>query len=215
MKRTTWLIAGLLIVVLVSVTTVAGPVRNAGKLLDRLWGSNITAGELLQLTCPDALARLPQGAWNTKVIWGPKDGGGVTIGVQYTAKKTATIQNTTPSSGKGKTSATIPITVWIDYTSKISASGRNVYCGASNTVIFPPFLRMQYMSVEAILRGSDGTYESTWDDEYDVWRVTTNNTADVGGNADYWTVGYHVVEASNANPPYIFVVTRSRTIWGP
>lgn len=200
---------------LVGSTALAAPVKNAGRILDRIWGSDITAGELLQLTCPDALARLPQGAWNTKVIWGPKDGGGVTTEVQYTAKKTAVIENTTPSSGEGETSASVLITVSIDHTSRISASGRNVYYGASSTVILPPFLRMQYMSVEAILRGSDGTFESTWDDGYNVWRVTTNDTVDVGGNADYWTVGYHVVEDSNANPPYIFVVTRSRTIWVP
>lgn len=71
------------------------------------------------------------------------------------------------------------------------------------------------MPVEAVLRGSDGTWASTWDDGYDVWRVTMNDTTDVGGKADYWTVGYHVVEDSNANPPYIFVVTGFCTLWVP
>lgn len=209
-----WLLVGLFLVALVGSTALAAPVKNIGKIVDNLWGSDITAGELLQLTCPDALARLPQGVWNAKVVWGPKDGGGVTTKVQYVPKKTAAIENTT-SSGKVETPGSARITVWIDHSSKISASGRNVPYGASSTVILPPFLRMQYMWVEGVLRGSDGTWASTWDDGYDVWRVTTNDTEHVGGQADYWTIGYHVVEDSNMVPPYLFVVTRSRTMWVP
>lgn len=208
-----WLMVALLLVALVGSTALAAPVKNFDRVLDSLWGSDITAGELLQLTCPDMLARLPQSAWNTKVIWGPRDGGGVIAEAQYTPKKTEAIQDTDASSNV-EPSVSIPIIVYCD--SRISASGRSVYYGASSTVTIPPFLRMQYMSVEAVLRGSDGTWASTWDDGYDVWRVTTNDTADVGGNADYWTVGYHyVIFPEGSNPPFEYLVSRSRTIWVP
>ena len=72
------------------------------------------------------------------------------------------------------------------------------------------------MSVEAVLRGSDGTWASTWDDGYDVWRVTTNDTADVEGQASYQTVSYHyAVAPTGYDPPTQFTVRKSRTIWVP
>jgi len=42
--------------------------------------------------------------------------------------------------------------IYVHCTNSISHMGqRNVYFGASNTVIYPPFLRMPYMAVSAYL----------------------------------------------------------------
>ncbi len=203
-KKMAWLLVGLLLVALVSSAAVAGPVKNFGKIIDRLWGSNITAGELLQLTWPDLLTTLPQSVWNTKVTWGKSE-------LVFQRKKVVPVEDHDTSKQVES------LFIYIDCSNRISASGRNVYYGASNTVWYPPFLEMPYMSVSAALDKIGGFYVGfTADDGYDVWRVTTNDTTNVEGKAYYRTVSYHYAVAPEGYyPPAQFTVRESRTIYVP
>ena len=200
-KQIVWLMVGLLLVALVGSTVLAAPVKNFGKIIDNLWGSDITAGQLLQLTWPDLLNTMPQSVWNTKVTWGESK-------MVFQRKEAVTLKNS------HKSELEWPL-VYISCTNAISASGRNVYYGASSTTI-PPLL-MPYMSVSAALDKIGGFYVGfTADDGYDVWRVTTNDTTDVEGQASYRTVSYHYAEAPwGYYPPTEFTVRESRTIWVP
>jgi|GEM_PF-1206717 hypothetical protein len=203
-RKIVWLMVGLLLVALVGSTALAAPVKNIGKIVDNLWGSDITAGELLQLTWPDLLTTLPQSVWNTKVTWGESE-------MVFRRKKVATIEKHDAAK-----QLEFPF-IYIHCDARINASGRNVYFGASSTVAIPPFLQMPYMQVYAYLDKIGGFYVgSTTDDGYDVWRVTTNDTADVEGQASYRTVSYHsVVAPAGYDPPTQFTVRESATIWVP
>ena len=203
-KKMVWLILGLLLAALVGSTALAAPVKNIGKIVDNLWGSDITAGELLQLTWPDLLTTMPQSVWDTKVTWGESE-------MVFQRKEAMTVKNNDESEQVES------LFIYVNCTNSISASGRNVYFGASNTVITPPFLLMPYMSVSAELNEIGGFQVGfTTDDGYDVWRVTTNDTADVEGQASYQTVSYHyAVAPAGYDPPTQFTVRKSRTIWVP
>ena len=203
-KKIVWLMVGLLLVALVGSTALAAPVKNFGKIVHSLWGSDITAGELLQLTWPDLLNTMPQSLWNTKVTWGESE-------MVFQRKEAVTLKNSHESE-PGKS-----LFIYVNCTNAISASGRNVYFGASNTVTYPPFLHMPYMSVSAELNKIGGFQVGfTADDGYDVWRVTTNDTTDVEGQASYQTVSYHYAVAPvGYDPPTQFTVRESRTIWVP
>ena len=175
-------------------------VVQAGSLQEKIeasWGSRITIRELLEETCPEMLSLIrPQDydvpvTWDDEIVFRPID--------------------ETPSADDGEKER---LFIYIHCTVSISASGRRVTYGASNTVTIPPFLLMPYMAVTAFLREDGFIIEATSDYGYDVWRVTTNDSCYVAGDAYYETMSYHyAVAPPGYEPPTQFTVCYSRTIY--
>ena len=111
-----------------------------------LWGSSITVQEFLSLADPATLHRIPRDAWQTKVTWGTDTlvfcwVGGIPppTGPRDTGEGHEDVRPAAPF-------------LYVHCTNSISHMGqRDVYFGASSTVMFPPFLLMPYMDVTARL----------------------------------------------------------------
>lgn len=168
--------------------------------IEDLWGFNITLREFLERVDPSALYRVPRDALDTRITWG---------------EDTLTFHwiGTDDSDKLGDVEAALNIVV--SCTNAIDDLGdRNVYFGASSTVIIPPFLRMPYMSVDAYLLQNGWPIAHDWDDGENVWRVTCNDTEDVYGQCYYQTMSIHITEAPPGyEPPYQSTVRYSPRIW--
>jgi hypothetical protein len=165
--------------------------------IEALWGTRITIRELLRETCPEMLSKIRPQDYNVLVTWG---------------KEEMVFRPIAEGSSKPDVEQ-VALFIYVNCTVSISANGRSVTYGASNTVIFPPFLRMPYMAVTASLREDGGIIDATSRYGYDVWRVTTNDTDYVAGDADYDAISYHyAIAPSGYEPPTQFTVRYSRTI---
>lgn len=181
----------------------------------KLWGSDVTVREFLSLAYPDMLLRIPRDAWNTKVTWGAD--------TMVFHLPSGTPPPTKPKDPeKDDKDVGLAFVIYIHCTNSITHMGqRDVYYGASNTVTIPPFLRMPYMEVMArlwwLVSGLPYlpvgiTYNNGWN----VWRVTTNNITRVFSAGQYQVESYHFVEGPpGAQPPYQFTVRWSHVIQVP
>jgi len=137
-KRALVVVATVLVLSQVSLAQTKPGVRAVSL---ELRGSTITVQEFLSLADPAMLHRIPRDAWQTEVTW---------------AWDTATqvsrwAGKTPPKDGAGDVQPTF-LPIWVVCTNSISDMGqRDVYYGASSTVVSPPFLRMPYMDVTARL----------------------------------------------------------------
>jgi len=177
----------------------AALIAQAGDLqekIDTLWGSRITIRELLEETCPEMLSLIRVQDQDVLVTWGDE--------IVFRPDSDDAMREDEEQER---------FYIYIHCTVSIRASGHRVTYGASNTVTIPPLLRMPYMAVTAFLREDGSIIEATSDYGYDVWRVTTNDSSYVAGNANYQTMSYHyVVAPPGYSPSPQFTVRYSQVI---
>lgn len=190
------LVAGVLIgVAFMSVLAMA---ENMGQALDRLKGSDISVREFLLQVSPEVLYQIPQEAWDTKVVWGDS------------LAPTPTRRGTPLDEAGAEASTYIVLSpTWCFYT-----QGKQVTYGGSTTIIWPPFFRMDALSVYCFLLEDGVNIDIHFDYDTNVWRVTSQESYIVSGGAYYQNMIYHMGDApAGYNPPIQFVVSYSNTYW--
>jgi hypothetical protein len=151
----------------------------------------------MKYVSPELNSRLPQKALDLEVQYG---------GDSVEAKAR-------PSEGPAQIEGILD-DILVNLTNRISVSGKSVYFGASNTVIWPPFALMPFMQVSAILLENGGTIDATTSWGYNVWRVTTNDRRTVDGGAYYQVMGLHYVDYPvGYTPDAMFYYTYSSIRW--
>lgn len=92
--------------------------------------------------------------------------------------------------------------------------GRTIDFGASSTVIWPPFTRMDMMSVFGFLMEGGNIIATTGETDYDVWRLLSSTSTRVDGGARYRNMSYHYVDYPvGYYPPSVVVVRYSWEVW--
>jgi len=181
-----------------------------------LWGSSITVQGFLSLANPATLHRIPRDAWQTKVTWGAD-----TLVFRWVGGTPPPTGPRDTGEGHEDVRPAAPF-LYVHCTNSISHMGqRDVYFGASSTVMFPPFFLMPYMDVTARLWWLVGgwpylpvgiTYSNGWN----VWRVTTNDIQRVSSGGEYQVESWHFAEAPwGYEPRYQFAVRWSSVVRVP
>lgn len=166
-----------------------------------LWGSDITIRQFLNHVDPEALACIPSGALESKVLWG------VETSVFRWADRAPEADEALRKIDEDAGMQYQLLPIYIHCTNSISHLGqRDVYYGASNTVLVPPFLQMPYMEVSARLGRVVGGAPSTpmglsYANGWNVWRVTTNDSTNVWMGGEYQTESWHFAEAPAGYEP--------------
>lgn len=194
----------LLLGILVALGVVVAGVhaRNVTAEINRLWGTDITGGELLSAVAPEILAYFPPGVWDAPVFWQGSDFKFTWIGNQGTNQD----RKEKPLEGV--------FDIYLDWTSKLYVSGKDVQFGSSTTVLWPPFLRLPIMAVYSQLLEDGRLIDACANTAYNVWRVTANKTHHVQGGAYYQAMGYHYSEApAGYYPPAALLISHSVIRW--
>jgi len=190
------------LVLLLSISLWASGSGSVGERIEALWGSSMTAGELLSAVAPDLLAVLPSGIWDARVVWEGEDFRFAWIGDDQESDERK------PPSAKGLWD------IYLDWTSKLYVRGKDVQYGSSTTVISPPFLRLPLMAVTSQLLEDGRMIDICGETDYNVWRVTENDSHHVSGAAYYQAMGYHYSEAPPGYwPPSALLVSHSVMRW--
>ena len=169
--------------------------------IERLWGRDITVRELLLAVSPELLSQIPAAAWNTRVQWG----------VPSTTAKWAGVPG---ADGNGEADVRDISDIWVIHDNVFDVWGRTVDFGASSTVTWPPFARMDMMSVFGFLLEDGRIIDTTGETKYDVWRVSALDSRRVDGGARYKNMSYHYVDyPAGYWPPTVFVVLYSWEVW--
>jgi hypothetical protein len=190
------------ILVALSVFVAALDAKNVAAEISRLWGTDITGGELLSAVAPELLAYFPPGVWDAPVFWQGSDFNFTWIGNQGVSED----RNEEKPEGM--------FDIYLDWTSKLYVFGKDVQFGSSTTVIWPPFLRLPIMIVWSQLLEDGFSIDACGTTSYDVWRTTVNKTRHVQGGAYYQAMGYHYSEApAGYYPPAVLLISYSVSRW--
>jgi len=164
------LIGALLVTLAISLLTPVGLAARQG------FQRGITAREFLQEVVPELVSKFPAKALRLEVRFGAA----TMMGKPISTADEPTVEGLDD--------------IYVYCSQSFSANGKSVYYGASNTVNWPPFMRMPFMQVSAVLLEDGSTIDSTTKWGYNVWRVTTNDRRTVGGGAYYQMMSVHYVD---------------------
>jgi len=156
----------------------------------------ITAREFLRDVAPELLSKFPVKALRLEVKFG------------------LAAMTGTPSQTTDEPTIEGLDDIYVYCSQSFSANGKSVYYGASNTVNWPPFMRMPFMQVSAVLLEDGSTIDSTTKYGYNVWRVTTNDRRTVDGGAYYQMMSIHYVDyPAGYTPDAELTVLYSGVMW--
>jgi len=170
------------------------------ELLLQLWGTEVTIGELkdLGLIPPDILGRINPEAWETKVTWGPKSGGGVTL--EFCPEE------------KGA-SAAAQGCIWTYSYSSLSGP-YPYFLYSSETLASQPLWFIEVTSY--LYRGWWDCVDSTSDFSWNTLFVRASSVYIVDKDGNYRTVGQHYMEPPPGYfPPAGYVITLSNWVSAP
>lgn len=210
MRKVLLVLAAVLLVGVAPVPNSASGARHrVNDPLAPIWGTRITVGEFLQylkgIGVPVVIRPEMVPALDWPVRWD----------AATTEARPVSEPESVLESDPENSEVTPEFVIVVSHTRAISDQGnRRVYFGASSTVVLPPFYRLPYMSVDAVLFEDGWPIGYTGNDNNNVWRVTTNDTETVaGGGRAYWATTYHyVVYPPDYWPPYDFVIGSTRVI---
>ena len=198
-----WRLASGLSACVLLIATCIGAIAEASSetAIERLWGKDITVREFLLAVRPQLLSEIPVDAWNIKVQWGVSGTTAEWIGATEVEEKA---EDSVRSVGD----------IYVSHDNVFDVWGKTVDFGASSTVIWPPFMRMDMMSVFASLLEDGAIIDTVGDTDYDVWRVSVLDSHRVDGGARYKNMSYHYVDyPTGYSPPSAFVVLYSWEVW--
>ncbi len=197
------LVIGLGVAVLLTAVCAAATSASDDAVIERFWGRDISVRELLLAITPELLGEFPQAALNTTVQWGAATTRAEWVGEPGAKSNDANDEGTRDISD-----------IVVSHDNIFDVWGKTVDYGASSTVIWPPFTRMDMMSVFGFLLEDGDIIETTGETDYDVWSITTLDSCRVDGGAVYRNMSYHYVDYPTGYwPPTAFVVLYSWEAW--
>lgn len=190
------------VALLISMLAASAVGTNAGARIETLWGSAITVRQFFLAVSPELLGWIPREAWDTLIQWDVDSTHAGWIGT-----------DDTDSAERGARARDIT-DIWVSHENIFDVWGRTIDFGASSTVIWPPFTRMDMMSVFGFLMEGGNIIATTGETDYDVWRLLSSTSTRVDGGARYRNMSYHYVDYPvGYYPPSVVVVRYSWEVW--
>jgi hypothetical protein len=193
----------LVLVSAVFVPAVSAETRSAGyieanddqiKLINDLWGTDITVGDYYEKVYPQLLEGLEVDTknklYNLKITWPEPPSKGE---AQYSNKIDSDLAAKFEELEERSGTKSIVLTYG---DSTISAAGRSVTFKSESWVVFPPYLKIPYMGVTSYLLYWDGSQGhvvySNANAGYWIYNIKAQMTRTVSQSGNYYTAGIHI-----------------------